>query len=490
MRPVFADLVAEIQRSIGFYSSVHRDAKINKIYALGGTFKLPGLQKYLQQNLQLPVERLDSLAAGAPSDPKHAATFGDNLLSIVGAYGLAVQAMGGSVVTSSLLPRAIQRERMWQDKTKWFALAAGLMLAGVVVNGARWFLEDLQYKNAVAVRDQNIKTLATAEDLSSRWATVQNSGETERTIIGNLQTLVEGKYLWRDLETDLINAIPRPPEPLRTALANSDVEGIKKIPRGERPIIQIEEISPSYDPNMMATITSNLAKDPNWRPGTAVIAGNTDIAQPMSNPGEEPPAPDAGAAATADAAGKGRGFIIRMRLTTPLSPNQAAQIRGVPLADAFVDTNVQQALLAIAPNAVRPNMKYAVRKFWVLQRTQLGGNPGNPARKARLQADYDAALHTKPGKTAPVTPGTPPPAPGFGPGGAFGGGGSSGFGGFGGGPATPPANAAAEGNNPASQDRLTGESMLNDFEFEIAVAVELDPQPWQKPQASDQTASK
>ncbi len=55
MRPVFADLVAEIQRSIGFYSSVHRDSKIGKIFALGGTFKLPGLQKYLQQNLQLPV---------------------------------------------------------------------------------------------------------------------------------------------------------------------------------------------------------------------------------------------------------------------------------------------------------------------------------------------------------------------------------------------------------------------------------------------------
>src|SRR3954464_3430039 len=53
MRPVFADLVAETQRSIGFYASVHRDARIGKIVALGSTFQLPGLQKYLQQNLQL-----------------------------------------------------------------------------------------------------------------------------------------------------------------------------------------------------------------------------------------------------------------------------------------------------------------------------------------------------------------------------------------------------------------------------------------------------
>src|ERR1041384_4559556 len=75
MRPVFADLVAEVQRSIGFYASGHRDSRIKKIIAVGGTFKLPGLQKYLQQNLQLDVERLDTLGAGAPADPKQGAPF-------------------------------------------------------------------------------------------------------------------------------------------------------------------------------------------------------------------------------------------------------------------------------------------------------------------------------------------------------------------------------------------------------------------------------
>src|SRR5215204_3896442 len=87
MRPVFADLVAEVQRSIGFYASVHRDSRINKMLALGGTFKLPGLQKYLQQNLQLDVERLDSFGAGAPPDAKQAALYQDNILSVVSAYG-------------------------------------------------------------------------------------------------------------------------------------------------------------------------------------------------------------------------------------------------------------------------------------------------------------------------------------------------------------------------------------------------------------------
>src|SRR4051794_28831217 len=102
MRPVFADLVAEIQRSVGFFASVHRDWRIKKVIALGGTFRLPGLQKYLQQNLSMDVERLDSIGAGAPSDPKLVPTFNENLLSVVSAYGLALQAMSDTKVTSSL----------------------------------------------------------------------------------------------------------------------------------------------------------------------------------------------------------------------------------------------------------------------------------------------------------------------------------------------------------------------------------------------------
>src|SRR3954449_7417138 len=73
MRPIFADLVAEIQRSIGFYSSVHRDSRIKKVLSLGGAFKLPGLQKYLQQNLQMDVVKVDTLGQAAPTDGKVAA---------------------------------------------------------------------------------------------------------------------------------------------------------------------------------------------------------------------------------------------------------------------------------------------------------------------------------------------------------------------------------------------------------------------------------
>ncbi|HSU66752.1 MAG TPA: type IV pilus assembly protein PilM, partial [Tepidisphaeraceae bacterium] len=83
MKPVFNELVSEIQRSIGFYASVHRDSRISRVLALGGTFRLPGLQKYVQQNLQIEVQRIDRLGNGAPADAKVATVFNENILSSV-----------------------------------------------------------------------------------------------------------------------------------------------------------------------------------------------------------------------------------------------------------------------------------------------------------------------------------------------------------------------------------------------------------------------
>src|SRR4029077_20066663 len=153
MRPIFADLVAEIQRSIGFYSSVHRDSRIKKIMALGGTFKLPGLQKYLQQNLQLDVERLDSLAAAAYSESKLAPTFNENILSIVSAYGLAIQAMGEGKITSNLLPAKIRREKLWKEKMPLFGAAAALFVLGFGISAGTYWLQSMSFAKAEPTRN-------------------------------------------------------------------------------------------------------------------------------------------------------------------------------------------------------------------------------------------------------------------------------------------------------------------------------------------------
>src|SRR6185436_12552646 len=173
MRPIFADLVAEIQRSIGFYSSVHRDSRIKRIVALGNTFRLPTLQKYLQQNLQIDVERLDSFHAGSPDDGRLAAVLSDNIASMAGAYGLALQAMGQGKIQSSLLPQEIRQAKIWQEKTKWFgAAAAAFLLAGGVAFGT-YYWHNRNFDENSSLQKAMDSTIAAAEKADRGWAEIE-----------------------------------------------------------------------------------------------------------------------------------------------------------------------------------------------------------------------------------------------------------------------------------------------------------------------------
>ena len=62
MRPVFNELLTELQRSISYFSNLDRTAKIGRVIALGNAMKLPGLRRYLSQSLGFEVERLEAFA--------------------------------------------------------------------------------------------------------------------------------------------------------------------------------------------------------------------------------------------------------------------------------------------------------------------------------------------------------------------------------------------------------------------------------------------
>jgi len=131
MRPVLADLVSEIQRSIGFYTSTHRETHIARVVGMGNAFKLPGLQKFLQQNLQIEVERLTSLKKLVYAGDR-AAEFGENVMSFPVAYGLALQGLDLAAVSSSLLPYEVRRTLLWRKKEPWFAASAGVLALSAV----------------------------------------------------------------------------------------------------------------------------------------------------------------------------------------------------------------------------------------------------------------------------------------------------------------------------------------------------------------------
>ena len=81
MRPVFADLVTEVQRSIGFFQSLDRKAKIGSVVMLGNTMKLPGLVQYLAKHLGYDVKEIESFNKLSGASVVTAPSFKDNLLA-------------------------------------------------------------------------------------------------------------------------------------------------------------------------------------------------------------------------------------------------------------------------------------------------------------------------------------------------------------------------------------------------------------------------
>ncbi|TVQ52178.1 MAG: type IV pilus assembly protein PilM, partial [Phycisphaerales bacterium] len=112
MRPVFSDLLQDLQRSIGYYQSLHREQELKTMIGLGSTFKIPGLRKYLGQQLQLNVARLDEYKRISVAG-REAASFAENAVNMATAYGLALQGVGKATITANLVPTTTLREQIW-----------------------------------------------------------------------------------------------------------------------------------------------------------------------------------------------------------------------------------------------------------------------------------------------------------------------------------------------------------------------------------------
>lgn len=133
LRPVFNEFVTEIQRSIGYYSSTNRDAKIQKIVGVGNGFKLAGLQKFLQQSLQYPVERVEAFPGLVGASVLDSPLFQENSMAFAVPYGLALQVLGQTRVRTSLLPPEIRTARLIRKKKPW-AVAAAASILGVATS--------------------------------------------------------------------------------------------------------------------------------------------------------------------------------------------------------------------------------------------------------------------------------------------------------------------------------------------------------------------
>ncbi len=133
LRPVLTDFVNEVQRSLGYFTNTHRDAHVAFMVGLGSAFRLPGLQKFLSEKLQLDVRKPNTLDELTGDSVVTAPVFADNLLTFPVSYGLALQGLKCARLTTNLLPQEIQFDRMIRAKKPWSVAAAAAILLGVGV---------------------------------------------------------------------------------------------------------------------------------------------------------------------------------------------------------------------------------------------------------------------------------------------------------------------------------------------------------------------
>lgn len=136
MRPVFNDLVTEVQRSIGFFRSMDKKAEIVELLITGNTVKMPGLAAYLGKNLGYEVQVMDRFNRLAGEDVLSIPAFRDNIPTFSVCYGLCLQGLNQGQVHTSLVPREIMTQRMIRAKKPWALLGISALLLGTTAQYA------------------------------------------------------------------------------------------------------------------------------------------------------------------------------------------------------------------------------------------------------------------------------------------------------------------------------------------------------------------
>lgn len=211
LRPVFNDYVSEIQRSIGYFSSVNRDAKITKIVGAGNGFKLAGLQKFLQQNLQYEVERIDNFQALVGDTVLNAPLFQENILSFVVPYGLALQALKLTRIHTTLLPKEIATARKIRRKKPWAVATAALFLFGLAMSTAGYS----NVANSVSVpkfgeAEKKVEALKTLESShNTKFKTAEANFNKAKEEGQKLVTAIDTREMWLEVYRAINECLPR-----------------------------------------------------------------------------------------------------------------------------------------------------------------------------------------------------------------------------------------------------------------------------------------
>lgn len=220
MRPVFNDLVNEVQRSLTFFSSMDKSADISEVVLMGNAAKLPGLRQYLTKQLEINVRKIDEYRRLSGSAITGQKSFDENLLSFAPCYGLCLQGIGQSELKTNLLPQEMVIERIVRAKKPWILASVGALLLGCVLglyfeHNALWQVDpefkgtnNASWEQAVSSADRESKNSAAATEVDS----VQKANLAKLNLLGaELSAASDSKTQWMEMYSAIFQALPKDP---------------------------------------------------------------------------------------------------------------------------------------------------------------------------------------------------------------------------------------------------------------------------------------
>lgn len=198
LRPMMRDMVAEVQRSVGYYKSLSQAVKFEEIYATGEGFNLFGLDRFLAEQLQYkitPLNQLRNIAyEGAPERKKE---LEQRLPGLAVAIGLALQGLSRSRATINLLPDDFTVQRLLHSKRYNGFIAAGLA----------WGIAGCFYAKEAGVLGSMLTMMTSGEQTVKKVEDLKRSFEENKKVDPQLLQVFEKFGVHREYPSRLIESI-------------------------------------------------------------------------------------------------------------------------------------------------------------------------------------------------------------------------------------------------------------------------------------------
>jgi type IV pilus assembly protein PilM len=320
MRPVFNELLTQLQRSIGYFSNLERSAKIGRIVALGNAMKLPGLRRYLAQSLGYDIERVQSFRGLVGSQVLSSPIFKENAICYGICYGLTLQGLSKPGLHTNLLPKEIVKDRLIKRKKPWAVAAAALLLLGCGISFGAYAMamnsvEASSWKSATEQADGVVRE---SGSLKSDAGAAENGFKSTDQIGQHLVGNVEGRIRWLELIRAIDQCLPphkiqninalKNDKPKADAAPTNPADGWS-VKISDREELHVKNLECQYCDDVSAWYA--LAKQWDKAADAAAqpvgAAADTSTAAPAATPTGEPSGEQANLAGP-----KGPGWIVKL----------------------------------------------------------------------------------------------------------------------------------------------------------------------------------